>query len=910
MILRRMPYRLTILCLAIWTILPAVAALGTIGITDEILNFVPPCAQECFKSVISTTFDSRICGNSPSLQCLCRQRGADGYTIGEGAVSCIAGESRFGTCTGRDGTAYNMCVGVSRAESKTHTVIVATLLLPASGTGPLLVPTATETGTSTIATKSAVTTTQAPTDSATTSSASSAATVAPTATPPPSSTENPAASTEPSGRPNLSSAQIAGIALGCVAVLALGIMLVVLARCVRRKRLGDAESGFSQMRDSMSFGQKSRPDSAHGLQISSPLARIPAAARDPTDVRWQGSLPSSQQGSGGFGLAIAPFGAGPGAKPSPAHIRARAAQTPAPAPAPTAVPIQRSLPGIVLSSPPKHQTLVERSPPKPTLTLAIPTSSEPVARVPASGGESVVTEFAEDGEGDIAPGTAIWRPPPRDPQSAATYYFADKGGNWVLRNSSSARKTDTGTSTRPPAPIGTVIQEAPPAPLEVELPSPDHKTRAERARDVYGGFSPDAMISPLRLVGKPGNKTKLGSPIAFRDQRREPRLSRPDPAARLSLTAETIGREPMAANNQRLDTHFAMIREARDLTGGKVKRRSTRKARRRVSEESATSIESAAATPFEDEDIVEDEPQVDLSPVAESPRSRISPRRSPDAYPRMDKHDGGQRPTAPGRASHFDLLPRAHMYNIWHPPGRSSPMGESMLPKPRTVASLGPQPNGPKRLLSAPNRRQQQTGSPAFRPMSGRVPMSPAGQEYWQHQRQGPGPASYWNRPQNHPQNHPHNHPQNHPQNPLARARPSAPTSPYELPGESLPSRRYQTPPPQRRLTQTRPMQFPAPQPRTSQHSAPAPTSRVLAGGAAGQGSLLAKRRGADKIAALSLGSGRGRGRGGANADANNAAARSWARHDSLVGPAPITPGWVPELTPTRRGEHLYLNVR
>jgi hypothetical protein len=26
--------------------------------------------------------------------------------------------------------------------------------------------------------------------------------------------------------------------------------------------------------------------------------------------------------------------------------------------------------------------------------------------------------------------------------------------------------------------------------------------------------------------------------------------------------------------------------------------------------------------------------------------------------------------------------------------------------------------------------------------------------------------------------------------------------------------------------------------------------------------------------------------------------------------PVPITPGWVPELTPTRRGEDLYLDVR
>ena len=28
------------------------------------------------------------------------------------------------------------------------------------------------------------------------------------------------------------------------------------------------------------------------------------------------------------------------------------------------------------------------------------------------------------------------------------------------------------------------------------------------------------------------------------------------------------------------------------------------------------------------------------------------------------------------------------------------------------------------------------------------------------------------------------------------------------------------------------------------------------------------------------------------------------------IGPVPITPGWVPELTPTRRGGDLVLNVR
>ena len=757
-------------------------------------------------------------------------------------------------------------------------------------------PTAIETGTSTATTKGATTTTQAPTTSAPTGDTPSSAAAVPTETPPTSSiTESPAASNEPSEQPKLSSAQIAGITLGCAAVLVLGVLLVVLARCLRRKRLGDTESGFSKMRDSMSFG-KSRPNSAPGLQISSPIARIPAAERNPMDMRWQGSQPNLQQGGGGFGLAITPFGAGPVARPSPAPVRAVPAAAsdptpaPAPAPAPAPVPAQRPIPKLVLSPPPKPKApAAERSPPKPALTLAIPKGSEPVVRMPASGRDSVVTEFAEDGEGDIAPGTAIWRPPPRDPQSATTYYFADKGGNWVLRNSLT-RKTEAETSRQAPAPTGPIIQEAPSAPFEIELPSPEHKTRAERARDAYGGFSPDAVVSPLRLPQKPAHHTKLGSPIAFKDQRREPRLSRPDPGARLSLTAETIGREPVPAKSQPPDTYFAMIREARDLTGGKTKRRSTRKARRRVSEDSTTSIESAAAAPFEDEDIIEDEPQVDLSPVAESPSSPLSPGKSPVKYPKISKRSDGQWAAAPAREPESNLLPPAHRYNIWHPPGRSSPTGESVLPKPRVAAPPAPQQNGPSRPWNAPNLNpnrnpaQQRTGSPATRPGPG--PVSPIEQEYWQHRQQVANPTSYWNRPQNAPP---------------PRARPPPPASLYELAGENSASRRYQTPPQQhqqRRLT--RPPQLPTPQ-RTPQQPAPA----ARAGDTSSQSSLLAQRRGADKIAALSLGNGIGN-----DAMRRKTKPGGWAKHDSLVGPVPITPGWVPELTPTRRGEDLYLNVR
>ncbi|KAK4031742.1 hypothetical protein C8A01DRAFT_21093 [Parachaetomium inaequale] len=931
MLLGRMAYRLSLLCLATWTTtLPAIAAAQTANITPEILNFVPACAQKCFKSFVSANFDGEVCGNSPSLQCLCRQRGSSGYTIGEGAASCLVGESRFGACQGQDGisdttaTAYNMCVGVSRAEPKTHSTIVATLILPASGTGPLLVPTAIQTATSTGTAARTATTTPTSTVSLPTGeepSSTTATSTTPTTSALPTATASTGSETsddKPDDKPQLSSAQIAGITLGCGAVVVFGILLVLLARCIRRKRFGDLESGFSRMRDSMSFGRKSRPSSAPGgLQISSPLHRV-QTGRNPADPRWQPSIPQQ----GGVGLAISPLAARGGvfARPSPALASVLAASRPptppakpTPVSAPALAPPPRSVPKVVRSpAPAPRAPAADRSPPKPALTLAIPTGQERVARVPANARDSVVTEFAEDGEGDIAPGTAVWRPPTSDPLSATTFYFADKGGNWILRNAST-RNPGPGTSGRESGPpTRQVIQEVPAAPVEVELPSPDHKTRAERAKDAYGGFSPDAVVSPLRLPRKPGNG-RLGSPIAFRDQRREPQLSSPSLSARLSQTAETITSEPSQA-------YFTIMRESRDLTGGKIKRRSTRRVSRRVSQDSATSIESA----LEDEDVIDDEPQVDLSPVAESPQTPISPGKSPVKYPKIPRHNHQQQQMPPPKpqpkkAAESELLPPAHRYNVWHPPGHSSPTGAGAMPMPTTTTKTVPHLSSggpPRRPWNAPNLNpnrnmnpaQPRTGSPEIRA----GPISPTDTQYRpQQQRQQrqapPNPEAYWNQP------------------PTAAVRarqqpqqpPPPPTPPYELPGENTPSsrRRYDTPPLQQQQQQQqyqqqqnrRPGQLPTPA------ATPQPQSHPAVGAAAGdtssQGSLLAKRRGADKVAALTLVNSKAGGKG-ARKGGNNKA--GWTREEQeLYGtPVPITPGWVPELTPTRRGADLYLNVR
>ncbi len=78
------------------------ASAATVTLTPELTNFVPACAQECFKSFIVTNLPSSPCSNTPTLDCLCSHNTTTGYTIGEGAVQCIISETNIGFCSGAD----------------------------------------------------------------------------------------------------------------------------------------------------------------------------------------------------------------------------------------------------------------------------------------------------------------------------------------------------------------------------------------------------------------------------------------------------------------------------------------------------------------------------------------------------------------------------------------------------------------------------------------------------------------------------------------------------------------------------------------------------------------------------------------------------------------------------------------
>ncbi|EOO04152.1 hypothetical protein UCRPA7_321 [Phaeoacremonium minimum UCRPA7] len=104
----------------------------------------------------------------------------------------------------------------------------------------------------------------------------------------------------------------------------------------------------------------------------------------------------------------------------------------------------------------------------------------------------------------------------------------------------------------------------------------------------------------------------------------------------------------------------------------------------------------------------------------------------------------------------------------------------------------------------------------------------------------------------------------------------------------------------------SRPMMPPQPEPTPDEQSVVSPSVSLHSNAS----SLLAKRLGADRAAALAMGEGNGK----------KAPPAKWKRQqgpgtpgflvDDTHVPLPATPGWQPKLTPTRRGDDLFLSVQ
>ncbi|OIW28929.1 hypothetical protein CONLIGDRAFT_399892 [Coniochaeta ligniaria NRRL 30616] len=858
-----------LLCFAIWTTAAATyASAATSTLTSEITDFVPSCALDCFQSFVSNNYNAAGCGTSPALACLCQKTGTSGFTIGEGAVQCLVAEINRNSCQGGDASqqaiskAYAMCSGVQNAAPETHATIVATLVVP-SGTGPVQVPGAASTTVASLPTSTPVSTSDAVsiTPIATVSSTASPAVSTTSATSSPSSTSD-----GTSRGPTLNTAQIAGISVGIAATLGFAIGLIFLARCVRRRNFGDQESIlFKPKRESKGFGMlKSNQNSPGALQISAPIHKTPI------DMEFRRPGDFQRQRKETIGLALSP--------PRSAAATAQGSRVRSP---------------MSADQPPKTYkpyTPDSHGLPKPALTVIIPQDSgqpQKEARNLQSSRDSVVTEFQEDGEGESVGGSNIWRPPPTDPQSTTTYYVADKWGNWILSNKDRTSNV-------------------------AELPSSVNRTKAERAMDANPESPVDRTMLMARgtQLSKPGSTrqtgpgARLGPPIELKDKLQAPRSSSvysnfslpqsvaPGSGNHLPVTSVSLAQENSAAGTK-----------GQEASKRRKSKGASRQNKRR-SQDSATTIASSVAEVDEEGDAIEDDPQDGLSPVVESPRTPVSSGRSPVTYPKLPaaardapdrrKQQGHkQLPTPPKTLQPtLTLFPR----NTRNEPLGTMPLDPLRQPSPTLgtvdVSPLKGQRNpavaqrsstAKQQFMRVPalnpnpprNPAEFKTGSPEMR--SGLAPPEGEKQEQYQHHHRR---GSSLQQPQQELLYQQSSWSNLHPVQGQGDSRSSA--SQAQLSRSRLPDRILISP-------------------------ASATTNGSVE--SAGSSFLLTKRLGADRAAALTLGE-----------DLGGQSARrvKWQRDQEGPGfigretaaALPATPGWLPKLTPTRRGDDLFLNVQ
>ncbi|TPX13293.1 uncharacterized protein E0L32_006266 [Thyridium curvatum] len=800
-------------------------------LSDEFTKFIPPCATDCFQLFLENNFSPDTCGTSPSLQCLCSRTGSSSFTIGEGAVACIAAGKNSGACPIASGDgeyscikvffppqplvltftsdqtitkAYRMCNGQPSAVVPTHATIIATLAVPKSTPSASSASTSSS-SLSTPLPSTLLTATDIPTPP---SSRPSPTFALPTVDPQPT-TAAPDAQAGDSNRPKLNTGQIIGISMGGAALALLIFTVFLLARCSRRKRLAaNEEQGFSKMRDSWPFGRN--PDGSPQMpQISNPtyVEQKEMDFTRPTRNNRSSVQPDS------IGLAISPEQT---LRLVPNQQSKDEDSTPSSTTASAPVPVvQKTVASPVI--------------PKPALTLAIPNQqglAPPAPRMPFSGRESVVTEFAEDGETDIvSAGVAqIWRPPATDPQSATTYYVADKWGNW--RRASQMAELD-GSSV------------------------PVAKTNASQAVPLTLSDGPVVRGPDSNVPSKP-QPAQLGPPIQFRPEPAD--LSRSSSIySNYSLPQIVVptGSNPMPPPLFMGETRQQPMQQAgpNKTIFNKLPNRKSKGAERsdprQSTQSNATTIESSAG---DDDNYQNDLDRGSLSPVQESP---ISAGVSPVSYPKIPRSQ---------QNNGLNIFPPStRTNNLYSPPGQPSP----------TLGAV------------APVKNQQYI---PYIP-----PRTNAQQQYGRTLTPNPNPN----------------------RNP-AQIRTGSPNAPQKEQGQANERPNWQSYTPQNPYDDE--------QQRPASRNKAAPGSPSSSRSAAS--SLLAKRLGADRAAALAL-----------DKDGKRSKGPKWKRHKSVRGgadedwtpstprgtnsfggdddiPLPATPGWLPKLTPTRHGDDLFLRVR
>jgi hypothetical protein len=246
----------------------------SISLPSALQQSVPSCAQTCLQNSLADKFPV-ACSGQENIQCLCSHYSNGGESLGEVALGCV-----YTSCSRDDpgaASAYNVCLGQRDAVMPTKSVltVVASKAPRTTSTPTSFKSTATPTTTTTLRTQvtstaSAIVDTIYSTPSATSSPSPSVAAV-------PVTTEE---------RPKMTPAQIAGLSVAAVAAFVVAIGLMALSVCLRRRR--ERKNVFDS--DEKGLGRKSKKISSrfsHYVTVGDrpeppkrfPIALPPAARR-------------------------------------------------------------------------------------------------------------------------------------------------------------------------------------------------------------------------------------------------------------------------------------------------------------------------------------------------------------------------------------------------------------------------------------------------------------------------------------------------------------------------------------------------------------------------------------------------------------------------------------------------------
>ncbi|KAI0394089.1 hypothetical protein F5Y17DRAFT_466487 [Xylariaceae sp. FL0594] len=847
-----------LLLLLLCFVLLATASTHDIGLGDDITSFVPACARYCLLSFINANYPLANCGSSFSLQCLCPAPSLSGFTLTEAALQCVLGNSRLGHCAGADiadstlSGVNSMCSGVRGALPNTHSKLTATIIIPQTGAPSILAPTPLVSQTLSPSTSpsswttvkaststSAVRSTSSFSTTVTATVTASATTITTTSSPASSGTSSPTlAPPATSSMARLTPGQVAGISVGVAGALALAVGGIFLAKCLRRRQYPDTDSekGFYQTDNSTA-----EPDPSGLISRASRIFHI-----SPPILRRSKYRPD-------FIPRVAP--SVPGAvKPAPAAntpkldrgMIGQAISRPRSVVPAKPVPITYS---PMKSSPlpvpdPIEQKPSKLLPPRPALTIDIPANGTLSSQAPPLTDRTStltnMTAFA-DLDSAAAEGEHIWRPPPSDPLSATTLYVADKYGNWVLSNNN--RRSQV-------AEIRSVS--------ELDTYTPLTKSPIEKQEEAVKMAGAISAASPLTRAPPP--------PVLLKQDAARPTHNRSASSYSQASGPRQMGRRTSTSKN-------GLPKHTRKVSSGAGSGRPDSKA-------SATTIQSSSSRGNDVARLSQ------LAPVRESPdavtgRSQVSYPRIPG---RLDKATirhipPPKRPNFSGPSFTQTSPTLGFIYPVLDSPGayplplntqrRPRPFaptqraGSGFTPEPPIAEVFSPQVSSPSSGISVSGRRRQPKPTPA----------------------PGAGPYQTSSSPPPQP-------PQNAARTPPAQTAPTFTPSPLSAVAE--PSPPEPSPPMPAEAREGFRMHI------ASQFNNNKTLSFESSGTGSSSTSLVAKRLGNDKAAALVLDPSKERER-----------AQQWRRQqEDGNGTLPTTPKWLPRLTPTRRGDDLYLNVQ